>query len=227
MKKENTQKLVELVKRLVQKEVNLAVQDMGKVMSKIIKEQVQKELDKHPIITEYDTVGRVRKNGQKIRDDFNSRVNYGYTLSQAANTIDPDTTRYQPKPVVTGNKVLNDIFSQVAEDMPDDFGSDMSNMLTENKNPYGMNNFNQNPNNMNPAPQQPPIRFELPNTGPDSEVINPESVPSSILNAMIKDYRPQIAKTDKIIKEGIDPMKRSNLGLDSNLKEYSNSYIPE
>ncbi len=213
MKKEEIQKLSEVIKRLVQKEVAAAVEDMSVAMATIIKETIESKLTvQQSILQERDLVGEKRKNMSNIRDDFSNKLNYGYTLSQLANSTEPDTERYTPKvsksPIVTKNKVLNSIFSQVAEEMPSNFGNPnygLGNPLMENNNlnfnmptpttpTTPMTDYDGHMNTYNQPPMvqsQQPIRptFDLPTLDADNKPINLNSVPPTVVGALVRDYR--------------------------------------
>lgn len=242
MKKESTKKLVEVIRKLVQKEVgnlvqeqiNIAVQDIGKVMNKIIREQVDKELSKHQIITdEYDVSKNLKRKSTK--DSFNEQINYGQSLLQAANNSEISVEKYTPKPIPrkktavnTGNRVLNEIYSQVAQEMPDNFGSEMYGSM-----PYAQSNtldtLDLNMNSMGgyqnrPVQQNQPIKFKLPDRDSEGHVLNLESVPDSIIGSMIKDYRPTIQNIEKIKQTGGSGQTLAimgNRGLSSNFSNYS------
>lgn len=204
MKKETLQKLTEVIKKIVQKEVNLAVQDIGKVMGKIIQEQVTKEIEKQkPILNEYDVVGKT-KSKNNLRESFNNQMNYGYTLTQAANNNNINISNYAPKSnslnLKTGNKVLDNIFTQVAEEMPDDFGKDYSmgmpmtpslNQLNLNMNSMGYNNLSQQP-----QPIQQKINFELPMQDTEGGILHLDNVNPDVINKLVKNYRPVIQKIE-------------------------------
>lgn len=205
MKKETTQKLTEVIRRMVQKEVTLAVQDIGKVMGKIIKEQVAKELEKQkPNINEYDAINQTR-NKNDLKESFNRQMNYGYTLTQAANS-NINTNNYSPTPakqsLKTGNKILDNIFTQVAQEMPDDFGSNYSSGIPMTP---SLSELNLNMNSMNNGyrtsmPQQQaiqqPINFELPIQDTEGGLLNLENVNPDVINKLVKNYRPVIQKIE-------------------------------
>lgn len=237
MKKDTAQKLTEVIKKIVQKEVNAAVQDIGKVMGKIIKEQVAKELEKHKtILNEYDTVGRAKNN---IRDDFNKKINYGYTLTQAANAGNINITNYAPRPqqqmpyqyeeepqsIKTGNKILDSVFQDVAREMPDDFGRDysMGMPMTPTMNPLNELNLNMNTmasygNRMPPQPTplsqvgQQPINFELPIQDVEGGMLHLDNVPSSVINKLVKNYKPVVNKLESMKPSAGHGLKYNDVG---------------
>lgn len=206
MKKEEAKKLSEVIKKLIKQEVNLAVQDIGKVMGKIIKEQVAKEFKKQKsIINEYNIVQQKQnEKNNNLRESFNREINYGYTLAKSIDNNKINISNYAPKTIEkksikTGNGVLDNVLKDVAENMPENFGNDNLNSIY-NENSYNNLNLNNtsynNQRNQFDFNEERPINFQLPMQDTEGGLLHLDDVNPDVINKLVKNYRPVIQKIE-------------------------------
>lgn len=200
MKKEEIKKLSEVIKRLIKNEVNLAVQDIGKVMGKVIKEQVANEFKKQKsIINEYDVVKQKQNaRNSNLRESFNKQINYGYTLAKALdNNNKVDIDKYTPTDlkgdtIKTSNTILANVLKDVEENMPENF----NNTSFYNTSNLNESLYNVQSNQLNLGGQKSNT-FELPSQDTEGGLLHLESVNPNVINSLIKDYRPIIKKIEE------------------------------